>query len=938
MGSFFSPFIHLHFNGCTRQPPHLRTKTIHINRSMKKLIFKVLSLFAIIPSFAQTVSLDPTISPEFFAADEQITITYDVTGTALHELENAWIWLWLPDLNNYDVPSNVNPASDNPSATDAAKCTKTTTDDGRVLFSITIVLTEFTDQTADVIETVGVLLKGNDWSDGQTSDYIFNTSDGFTLALDNPSGKYGFYESGERIPIEAKTSEPADIALYIDGEIKAEETDVTSLTYTHTIIDDGAVHEIKVTASTATETDEVVYAYSITPTTEEVDVPSGLIDGINYASDQSGAHLVLTAPNKDFVFVIGSFNDWSINQDYLMKKSGDKFWIELNGIEAQKEYLFQYLVDGEIRIADPYAEKIASQFDDGEIIADGRYPGLEAYPTTETSEAASFLQTGKTTFEWADFTPPAKEDLIIYELLVRDFSNERTYNAVTGRLDYLQDLGINALELMPVMEFEGNISWGYNPSSMLAVDKYYGTEEELKILINECHKRGIAVILDIVLNHQFGRNSLVRLYNEDLYGNPTSENPWFNTVAKHDFNVGYDMNHDSQYTKDYVNRVVRYWIEEYNIDGYRFDLSKGFTQKNTLGNTDAWGQYDADRVELWKNIADTIWNIDPDNYVILEHFAENSEEKELADYGMMIWGNMNGTYRSLARGGNSDIGWLYHGERDWNEPHAIGYMESHDEERVMWTLVDNAYPLQEALDRTKLLTSFFLTVPGPKMIWQFGEMGYDEELNNDRLGIKPTHWEYLEDPERVKLFDLYKSLTNLRTKTDYIKSEYFNWSSSDYIKWITIEHPDVDIYLIGNFDTDSQTGTHQFPQTGTWYNYFTGAEIQVTDANAEVTLAGGGFAMYTSAPIDNYIETNPITLSGKAVSDTNILYPNPSKGELKFTKSIHGEVIFTDLSGKKFSIMPTSENIINTASLARGLYVVQFQDEGIIKQQKIFIE
>ena len=109
--------------------------------------------------------------------------------------------------------------------------------------------------------------------------------------------------------------------------------------------------------------------------------------------------------------------------------------------------------------------------------------------------------------------------------------------------------------------------------------------------MNEAHNRGIAIILDIALNHQFGRNSLARLYNEgDLQEIPTSENPWFNTSPPHDFNVGYDMNQRSQYTKDYVDRVVAYWLEEYHVDGYRYDLSKGLTQKNTIGNVGAWGQ------------------------------------------------------------------------------------------------------------------------------------------------------------------------------------------------------------------------------------------------------------------------------------------------------------------------------------------------------------
>jgi 1,4-alpha-glucan branching enzyme len=248
-------------------------------------------------------------------------------------------------------------------------------------------------------------------------------------------------------------------------------------------------------------------------------------------------------------------------------------------------------------------------------------------------------------------------------LLVRDFTEERTYKAVTEKLDYLDSLGINAIELMPVNEFEGNLSWGYNPSYKFAPDKFYGTEDDLRELIDEAHKRGIAIIFDMVLNHHFGRSPLVRMYSSGDFGPPRPDNPWFNVTAKHDFNVGYDFNHESQYTKDYVDRVVAYWVEKYKVDGYRFDLSKGFTQKNTLGNTGAWGQYDASRIALLKRMADVIWAQDPETYIILEHFADNNEETELADYGMMLWGNMNHDYRKAAKAQNVNLNWAYYGAR-----------------------------------------------------------------------------------------------------------------------------------------------------------------------------------------------------------------------------------------------------------------------------------
>jgi len=883
------------------------------------------------------VDIDPTIEPAFFGPEDEITITYDVTNTQLESLSEAWIWMWLPD-ENIDAPSNINPANSNPAATNPAKFTKST-DDGKVTFSITLTPTDFFDQSASDIETIGMLLKGNDWSNGQTDDFLVDVTSGYSLLLESPSGSFGFYDPSENISIVAKTSEPSAIDVFVDGSTIDAAVDVTELTTSHTAIDDGEVHEIKVTASNGTETLEAIHTYAITPSTTEETLPESMVDGINYGEDNTSATLVLRAPNKENVFVIGDFNDWTLDDNYLMKRDGDQFWIEITGLEESKEYIYQYLVDGEIRIADPYAEKISSPFDDDQIIQEDRYPDLKPYPSDKTTEAAGYLQTNQPDFDWSPFTKPNKEDLVIYELLIRDFTEERTYDAAMERLDYLADLGINAIELMPVMEFEGNLSWGYNPSFMFAVDKYYGTELDLKTFIDEAHKRGIAIILDIVHNHHFGRSSLVRLYNEGLYGKPTPENPWLNVNPTHDFNVGYDFNHESQLTKSYIDRVNRYWIEEYNIDGYRFDLSKGFTQKNTLGDVGLWGQYDPSRVAILKRMVDEIWSVDPDTYIILEHLAENDEEKELANYGMMLWGNMNHTFRNAAKGTITTLSGLYHENRDWNEPHLVGYMESHDEERLMWDLLNGSRTKSEALKRAKLASVFFFMVPGPKMMWQFGEMGYDEELNNDRLGIKPTHWEYLNDPARYQLFALYKSLINLRTKTDYIDENHFEWNTSGWIKWITIDHPDVKFHAVGNFDSQEQTANYNFPQTGTWYDYFTGEEFQISDANQEFTLPPGHFSIFVNDQIENYIDVNPLT-SVEENHNYFSLYPNPSNSNgairVSSTHNITDYKVF-DLLGKPVNVQIV-DGKMDTSVLKKGMYIISVQVNGEWKSKKFILK
>ena len=141
-------------------------------------------------------------------------------------------------------------------------------------------------------------------------------------------------------------------------------------------------------------------------------------------------------------------------------------------------------------------------------------------------------------------------------------------------------MGFNAIELMPVSEFEGNLRWGYNPTERFAVVKFYGTKEMLKELVNDCHTRGFAVILDIVPNHGFGTDPLARLYL-DGDGSIAANNPWFNETARHPFSPGYDYDHGDPWTKEFWKRVFDFWMDEFHVDGYRVDLSKGLTQTNS---------------------------------------------------------------------------------------------------------------------------------------------------------------------------------------------------------------------------------------------------------------------------------------------------------------------------------------------------------------------
>ena len=267
---------------------------------------------------------------------------------------------------------------------------------------------------------------------------------------------------------------------------------------------------------------------------------------------------------------------------------GNKHWIEIDGLEAGTEYRFHYhIMPDDMRVADPYTELVIDPWND-QWIPEETYLNMPVFPNMLTENTpVSVLQPGAPDFNWTDqdFERPAKSSLVIYELLVRDFTDERNYQTILDTLDYLDRLGINAIEFMPVNEFNGNDSWGYNPTFYLALDKAYGDKSTFKQLVNACHERGIAVLLDVVLNHADYPNPFLKMYWNASSFQPAANNPWFNEFLPSPETWFFDWNHDSPATKYFMKRALKYWVDEYHIDGYRLDFSKGMTQ--TPGNV--WG-------------------------------------------------------------------------------------------------------------------------------------------------------------------------------------------------------------------------------------------------------------------------------------------------------------------------------------------------------------
>ncbi len=800
---------------------------------------------------------------------------------------------------------------------------------------------------------------------------------GLNVRITNPVDKLSLVQIGDVINLQASSNLSDSLFLFQDNTQLAA-TNLSDINF-NVNVDTNGKHWL---IAKAINGSEVVYdsvLYVVRGNVEIAPLPSGTQPGINYI-DNSTVTLELYAPNKQFVYVIGDFNNWEADPNYFMKLSPDSttWWVTISGLVTQQEYAFQYFVDGNLRIADPYTDKILDPWNDKYIDA-VTYPNLKPYPEGKTTDAVSVLQTAQQPFVWqnTNFVRPAKTDLIIYELLIRDFINSHNYQTLIDTLDYLKNLGVNAIELMPFNEFEGNNSWGYNPSFYFAPDKYYGTKNALKQFIDAAHGKGIAVIMDLVLNHSFGQSPFVRLYASGNYGPPTEENPWYNVTPRHPFNVGYDFNHESPQTQLLVDRVNRYWLNDYKIDGFRYDLSKGFTQKFSGNDVGLWGQYDQSRINILERMVDQFWAWNPTAYVILEHFADNSEETVLSNYGMMLWGNLNYNYNEATMGynqsGKSDFGWMSYKNRGWNDAHVVGYMESHDEERLMYKNLQygnssGSYDITDlniALNRIKLASAFFFTIPGPKMLWQFGELGYDFSINypsgtdNDRITPKPIRWDYFEDTARRNLYKTMQAIITLRESYDVFRTADFSLNVSGIAKRIWLNDNSMNVAIIGNFGVTPVQATPSFQNTGTWYDYFTGDSVDVTNTDMQISLEPGEFHIFTSVNTphpggDILLDVNE-DKNSQLITDYKLFqnYPNPFNPttviSYQLPKSSFVTIKIYDVLGRLVKTLVSQNQSKGKFQaswngtdefgnkIATGIYLYRIQSDNFISTRKMLL-
>jgi Alpha amylase, catalytic domain len=773
---------------------------------------------------------------------------------------------------------------------------------------------------------------GNVTEDNNGANYFNATNPGNYFGITFPTSTTHFALVGQAFNVTATANTASD-----SWTLKEIHPDTDSDISTLTTINGGINFSFPLTMSTAILRKfklEVNFGATIKSKTftvigfapvSEASRPSWTKPGINYhLNDPTKATLVLHAPTytrykkgngyvsgtsttnpKSTVYVIGDFNNWTPSEAYKMIRDrdgwngttdadndddrGDYWWMELSGLNPGQEYVFQYLIDGILQVADPYTSKVSDP--DDIHISNTVYPDLISY-RPQSVDRASVLQTNQSAYLWTApaFTKPTDNQLNIYELHFRDFTEEGTYLAAIDKLDYIKGLGVNAIHVMPVSEFEGNSSWGYNPNFYFAADKAYGKADDLKKFIDECHKRKIQVFNDLVLNHAFYSNVMAKMYWNSGANRPADDNPWFNPLHKMVADAGgwwgADWNHESEHTQIMVDTILDYWLQEFKFDGFRFDFTKGFGQTAPDAN-DPWASsFDQDRINLLKRMVYGMKTRNPGSVVIFEHLAWALEDKKLSDtLGILMWSGVghHNDLKGFILGYNGDNTNIYTSGvynafgRNFEHANWMSYGESHDEERLGYEVKSyfnwasytgpketTADSLAALVNRLKMAVAFNLLFPGPRMLWQFQEVGYDVSINfNGRTGEKPVRWEYYDNSKRRELYSLVSLLFKLRNDY-YWYSDFPNNPDFGNIglgasniatpRRMSLKTPGgKQIIVVANLDPSvSRDVTPGYISAGTWYRHHGGIMF---DTTFEIGI-GQLNSTYNLAPSELLILTN----------------------------------------------------------------------------------
>ncbi|MBD1871817.1 alpha amylase C-terminal domain-containing protein [Oculatella sp. FACHB-28] len=531
----------------------------------------------------------------------------------------------------------------------------------------------------------------------------------------------------------------------------------------------------------------------------------------------------LFAPYNNAATLIGSFSDW---KEIPMQKDKEGFFrtkVELEDGAYQYKFRVQskswfFEPDQWVDVNDPYATDIDNPtqncvltIKDGERIVD--------------------------TYVWQhdDKPLPADHELVIYEMHVGDFSGGEDdpyargkYKHVIEKLDYLCELGVNAIELMPVKEYPGDYSWGYNPRYFFATESSYGSTAELKNLIDECHAHGIRVLMDGIFNHSEAESPLTQI-DHDYWYHHEPRDPDNNWGPEFNYEH-YDENLETHPARRFVGDAVRFWIEEYHIDGIRYDAARQIANYDFMH----WIVQETKQAAGAKPF-----------YNIAEHIPETTDITG-------VDGPMDGCWHESfyhcilehISGETFDLERLKDAldakrQGFLGATNVVNYLTNHDHNHLMVELADRDIFDEAAFKRLKLGAVMLMTAMGVPMIWMGEEFG---EYKPKTIEQNKIEWSLLENDLNRGLFEYYKGLISLRKESHALYTENINFFHEDpegkvlaYVRW---NDEGSRVVVVANFSDQYLAGyrIENFPENGTWHEWTGDYDIEAGDNNIMIDL------------------------------------------------------------------------------------------------------
>ncbi|MBB2974351.1 alpha-amylase family glycosyl hydrolase [Mesorhizobium sp. RMAD-H1] len=474
-------------------------------------------------------------------------------------------------------------------------------------------------------------------------------------------------------------------------------------------------------------------------------------DGMGAIVHEDGVAFRVWAPHADAVVVAGSFNGWSDDEVPMADEGGGIWYADVRGAKPGDEYRF-LIRNGEQVLSriDPYARAVTSSVGNGIVVAPGD------------------------SWHDVDFRTPPWNELVIYEMHIGTFhrpSEEQpgTFEDASEKLAHLKRLGVNAVQIMPAMEFAGDVSWGYNPAHIYAVESAYGGPDGFKAFIKAAHQHGIAVILDVVYNH-FGPSDL-DLWQFDgwsendkggiyFYNDWRSETPWGET--RPDYGRGE--------VRQFIRDNALFWLDEYHLDGLRFDMTLYI--RNVRGNEAEEGDALPEGWSLLQWINGEIRERFPGRIAIAEDLRNKAEITGAVDHGGAGFGaqwdaEFVHPIRQVLIAADDEarhMATVAHAlAHSYNEDpfQRIIYTESHDEvangrARVPHEIAPGDSSHWAAQKRSTLGAALMFTAPGIPMLFQ-GQEFLQGDWFQDTV---PLDWD--QSDEFSGIVRLYRDLIRLR--------------------------------------------------------------------------------------------------------------------------------------------------------------------------------